>query len=79
MALALFGIKETGRLISRLRRRHFGVLVTTSYISAQAYAEVREDRHPIVLMTGSDIAIILQVKRIKDEAAVKAWLDSVVG
>jgi len=73
------GVKETSRLISRLRRHHFGVLVTTSYVGAQAYAEIREDAHPVVLMTGSDIANILQANGINDEAKLKAWLDSVVG
>jgi len=33
------GVRETSRLISRLRHRQFGVLVTTSYLDAQAYRE----------------------------------------
>jgi hypothetical protein len=41
---------------SRLRHRQFGVLVTTSVIARQAYQEVREDRHPIVFISGKDIA-----------------------
>lgn len=73
------GVKETSRLISRLRRHHFGVLVTTSYVGPQTYAEIREDAHPVVLMTGSDIANVLQANGINDEAKLKAWLDSVVG
>jgi len=46
-------------LISRIRHRQFGVLVTTSVVHKQAYQEVREDRHPIVFITGRDIAEIL--------------------
>ncbi|MDA0892583.1 MAG: restriction endonuclease, partial [Proteobacteria bacterium] len=39
--------------------RQFGVLVTTSVIARQAYEEVREDRHPIIFLSGRDIADIL--------------------
>ena len=53
------GVKEVSRLISRIRHRQFGVLVTTSTIGRQAYAEVREDRHPIIFFSGKDIADIL--------------------
>ena len=53
------GVKEVSRLISRIRHRQFGVLVTTSVIARQAYEEVRKDRHPIVFFSGKDIADIL--------------------
>lgn len=53
------GVKEVSRLISRIRHRQFGVLVKTSAISRQAYEEVREDRHPIIFISGRDIAEIL--------------------
>ena len=53
------GVKEVSRLISRIRHRQFGVLVTTSVVHKQAYQEVREDRHPIVFITGRDIAEIM--------------------
>lgn len=53
------GVKEVSRLISRIRHRQFGVLVTTSVISRQAYEEVRTDRHPIIFISGKDIAEIL--------------------
>jgi len=53
------GVKELSRLISRIRNRQFGVMVTTSYIGNQAYTEVRQDRHPIIIITGKDIAEIL--------------------
>jgi hypothetical protein len=42
-----------------IRHRQFGVLVTTSVVARQAYEEVREDRHPIVFISGRDIAEIL--------------------
>lgn len=53
------GVSEVSRLISRIRHRQFGVLVTTSVISKQAYKEVREDQHPIIFICGMDIAEIL--------------------
>jgi hypothetical protein len=53
------GVKEVSRLISRIRHRQFGVLVTTSLIGRQAYEEVREDRHPIIFISGGDIVDIL--------------------
>jgi hypothetical protein len=34
------GVRETSRLISRLRHRQFGVPVTTSYLDDQAYREI---------------------------------------
>ena len=54
------GVRDVARLISRIRHRQFGVFVTTSFISAQVYAEVREDGHPIVFVTGRDIVAAVQ-------------------
>lgn len=51
--------EETSRLISRIRTHEFGVLVTTSMVSSQAYSEVRGDGHPIIFLCGIDIAKIL--------------------
>ena len=59
MAPNTVGVKEVSRLISRIRHRQFGVLVTTSLVARQAYEEVREDRHPILFIAGRDIAEIL--------------------
>jgi len=53
------GVKEVSRLISRIRHRQFGVLITTSVVARQAYEEVREDRHPIIFICGKDISEIL--------------------
>lgn len=52
----IVGVKDVSRLISRIRHREFGVMVTTSAIGKQAYSEVREDGHPIVFISGKDIA-----------------------
>jgi hypothetical protein len=68
------GVKEVSRLISRIKHREFGVLVTTSYIGAQAYTEVREDNHPIIFLTGRDIAEILIENGLNDEKTLSDWL-----
>lgn len=70
------GVKEVARLISRLRHRQFGVLVTTSFVGRQAYGEVREDRHPIVFISGQDIAEILIHSGHNTVERVKALLAS---
>ena len=72
------GVKETSRLISRLRRHHFGVLVTTSYVATQAYQELRDDSHPVVLISAVDIAQILLANGIDDITKLNNWLDSIV-
>ena len=53
------GVKDVSRLISRIRHRQFGVLVTTTFVSKQAYQEVRDDRNPIVIIFGKDLVDIL--------------------
>ena len=72
------GVKETSRLISRLRRHHFGVLVTTSYIANQAYEEIRKDEHPVVLMTGADIANVLQANGHDTTNKLDAWINTIL-
>src|SRR5450755_1013309 len=52
-------VKELSRLISRLRQRQFGILVTTSYLGHQAYEELRSDRHHVVIISGAVITGIL--------------------
>jgi len=68
------GVKETSRLISRLRHRQFGVIVTTSYVSTQAYRELREDQHPVVIVAAADIARILRTRGIATSGAVREWV-----
>lgn len=70
------GVKGLSRLISRLRHRQFGVLVTTSYISQQAYEELRTDQHPVVVICARDIVEILKAHGKSTTAAVKVWLDT---
>ena len=68
------GVGHTKRLISRIKYREFGVLVTTSYISKQAYTEIVEDNHPIIFITGKDIVNILIKSGINNEQTLKNFL-----
>ena len=68
------GVRELSRLISRLRHRQFGVLVTTSYLAPQAYAELRQDDHPVVVISARDIVDILKRQGIATPAEAEAWL-----
>lgn len=68
------GAKEVSRLISRLKRTDFGVLVTTSHITSQIYREVRDDRHPVIFITGADIVVILRQLGLRTEPDLIAWL-----
>lgn len=70
------GVKPLSRLISRLRHRQFGVLVTTSYLSAQAYDELVEDKHPVVVISGADIVELLN-ERVGGLERVNSWLDGI--
>ena len=69
------GVKEVSRLISRIRHRQFGVMVTTSIVGRQAYEEVREDRHPIIFFSGKDIADILTSNGFNTPKRVKTMLE----
>lgn len=69
------GVKETSRLISRLRHRQFGVLITTSYLHEQAYKEILEDGHPIIVVSAIDIVNILRQNRINSKDKLINWLD----
>jgi hypothetical protein len=68
------GVKATSRLISRLRFRQFGIFVTTSFLDHQAYEEIRQDGHPVVVMSSGDIARLLTEKGFTTRASVSNWL-----
>ena len=67
-------VTHMSRLISRLRHRQFGILVTTSYINLQAYREIKEDQHPIIVMSGADIVELLRNNNRSSPDQVQAWL-----
>jgi hypothetical protein len=68
------GVKEMSRLISRLRHRQFGILVTTSYVDVQAFREIKEDAHPIIIVSGLDIVELLRMNGHGSVDSANAWL-----
>src|SRR5262249_43133406 len=69
------GVEDISRLISRLRHRQFGILVTTTYLGGQAYQEIIDDQHPIVVCSGGDVAELLIAKAgVHSAAETSAWL-----
>ena len=73
-AKSAVGAKDMSRLISRLRHRQFGVLVTTSYVTEQIDKEIKEDRHPIVVIAARDIVELLRRNGLGSADAVGTWL-----
>ncbi|EFL40112.1 restriction endonuclease superfamily protein [Streptomyces griseoflavus Tu4000] len=68
------GVREVSRLISRLRHRNFGVLVTTSFLNKQVQDEIQEDGHPIALVCGRDIVEVLRQHGRTTADSVRQWL-----
>ena len=68
-------VRDVSRLISRLRHRQFGILVTTSYVSLQAYQEIKEDQHPIIIVAGADVVELLRANGYARVESVEAWLE----
>lgn len=68
------GVKEVSRLISRLKYRQFGVFVTTSYVHEQAYKEIKEDGHPVLILSARDISNLLHSKGFATASSVEDWL-----
>ncbi|MDP1929762.1 MAG: restriction endonuclease [Thiobacillus sp.] len=71
------GVREVSRLISRIKHREFGVLVTTSFVDGQAYKEVTDDGHPVILVTARDIVVLLRKAGYSTPSHVVAWLDGI--
>ena len=68
------GVKLTSRLISRLKHRQFGYFITTSFVAPQAYNEIIDDNHPVIIYAGRDIATILIQQGYNSATKVQAWL-----
>lgn len=69
------GVKQMSRLISRIKYRQFGIMITTGSVNKQAYKEVIEDGHPILIITASDIASILK-RNLINKTNIDTWLKS---
>ena len=57
-------------------QRQFGVLVTTSYVARQAYKEIREDTHPVIIISGKDIVETLKKAGVADHASLATKLSA---
>lgn len=69
------GVKDTARVISRIKDRQFGIIVTTSYIGPDAFRELLEDGHPVIVITGKTIIDYLKDKEeIYDVEMLNKWL-----
>lgn len=73
------GVREVSRLISRIKHREFGVLVTTSVVDRQAYQEVTDDGHPVIFVSAVDIVRLLREAGYSTPALVEAWLAGLTG
>lgn len=51
-------------------------MITTGYVDNQAYSEVVDDGHPILIVTASDIAAILRNNTI-NSSNIEEWLQSI--
>lgn len=71
------GVREVSRLISRIKHREFGILVTTSFIHEQAYREVVDDGHPVILVTAIDIVQSLREAGYSTPSLVNNWLEGI--
>lgn len=69
------GVRYMSRLISRLKHRQFGIFVTTSFIAEQAYKEIREDNHPVIVVSAIDIVRILTDSGIATVEKLDKWLE----
>jgi len=68
------GVRQVSRLLSRLRHRQFGIFVTTSCLGTQAYQELVEDQHPVVVIAGQDIVRTLRQTGLSTVEDISAWL-----
>jgi len=70
------GVKPMMRLISRLKRRDFGVFITTTFFDKTVQEELIEDGHPVILVSGGDIARILIENEIVG-SSLDRWIDGI--
>lgn len=70
------GVRPMSRLISRIKHRDMGVFVTTSYFKSQVQEELIDDNHPVLLVSGGDIARLLATKGFANGELTK-WIQQV--
>lgn len=70
------GVKPMSRLISRIKHRDLGVFITTSYFESQVQEELIDDKHPVLLISGGDIARLLAAKGFA-KGELRKWIAQV--
>lgn len=68
------GVKPMMRLLSRLKHRDIGVFITTSFFDKQVQEELIEDGHPVLLVSGGDIARLLIEKELTSGDGLSNWI-----
>jgi hypothetical protein len=71
------GVKPMMRLIARLKHRDIGVFVTTSFFDQQVQKELIQDGHPVILLSGGDIARLLISHERGNDKALTSWIESI--
>lgn len=71
------GVKSMSRLISRIKHRDLGVFVTTSCFNTQVQRELIEDNHPVILVSGGDIARVLVANELDVQDKFAAWAEGI--
>lgn len=70
------GVKPMSRLISRLKHRDLGVFITTSFFDGQVQQELIDDNHPVLLLSGGDVARLLAAKGMA-KGSLTNWIASI--
>ncbi len=70
---------EPGSRVQTPKSDSSGVLVSTSFLADQAYTELRQDGHPVVVLAAADIVTTLQRHGVMTPADVQAWLHGLLG
>lgn len=71
------GVKPMSRLISRIKHRDIGVFITTSCFNKQVQKELIDDNHPVILISGGDIARVLIANELDLPEKFFAWSDNI--
>ena len=71
------GVKPMSRLISRIKHRDIGVFITTSCFNKQVQKELIDDNHPVILISGGDIARVLIENELDVPEKFFAWSENI--
>ncbi|GAB2587716.1 restriction endonuclease [Ramlibacter solisilvae] len=71
------GTRPMMRLISRIKHRDLGVFVTTGVFDTQVQQELIDDGHPVLLVSGGDIAKLLISRDLASGDQLESWLAGV--